>query len=142
MKKLLLLSTMSYILLNQCVYAESNIAVVDLQKIVDKSAQVQALKKEHETKMHDLNKIIISAQKEIEKETDIEKMMTTEEKYRKEFNENKNKIDEEYTKKLSETENSIKKRIQNHAKEKGYDYVFAKSVLLYGGHDITDELLK
>lgn len=142
MKKLLFIPILTCLLLSQNVHAECNIAVVDLQKIVDKSAQVQTLKREHETKMAELNKIIVSAKKEIEKETDINKMMATEEKYRNEFNEKKNKIDEEYSKKLTETENSIKKQIQLKAKDKGYDYVFAKSVVLFGGHDITDEVLK
>ncbi|MBQ6516884.1 OmpH family outer membrane protein [bacterium] len=142
MKKILLICLISYSLLNQCVYAAEDIAVVDLQKIVDRSPQVQKLKTEHETKISELNKIILNAQKELEKETDINKMMATEEKYRLEFNQKKNKIDEEYAKKLSETENSIKKQIQTKAKEKGFDYVFAKSVLLYGGQDITDDILK
>ena len=142
MKKLLYMFVFIYFLLNQIVHAECNIAVVDLQKIVDKSQQVQSLKRDHENKINELNKIITSAQKEIEKETDINKMMITEEKYRKEFNEKKSKIDEEYSKKLSETEQTIKKQIQTKAKDKGYDYVFAKSVILYGGHDITDEVLK
>ena len=118
-----------------------DIAVVDLQKIADNSPNVHALKKEHKNKITELNKIIISAQKEIEKETDINKMMATEEKYRKEFNDKKAKIDEEYSKKLSDTEVSIKKIIQEKAAEKGFKYVFAKSVLLYGGYDLTDEII-
>ena len=142
MKKLLLICLISYSLLNQCVCAADIIAVVDLQKIVDRSPQVQKLKTEHETKISELNKIILNAQKELEKETDINKMMATEEKYRLEFNQKKNKIDEEYAKKLSDIENTIKKQIQTKAKEKGFDYVFAKSVLLYGGQDITDDILK
>jgi len=142
MKKLLLICLISYVFLNQCAYADCNIAVVDLQKIVEKSPQVQKLKTEHDAKISELNKIILNAQKELENETDINKMMATEEKYRTEFNSKKSKIDEEYAKKLSETENLIKKQIQTHAKAKGFDYVFAKSVLLYGGNDITDEILK
>jgi len=142
MKKFVLIILTCLILTSGKVMAENDVAVVDLQKIVDNSTQVQALKREHENKINELNKIILSAQKEIEKENDINKMMVTEEKFRKEFNEKKAKIDDDYSKKLLEIENSIKKTIQNKAKEKGYDYVFAKSVLLYGGDDLTNEVLK
>ena len=41
-----------------CVQAEDNIAVVDLQKIVSGSNQVKQLKQEHAKKMEELNKII------------------------------------------------------------------------------------
>ena len=142
MKKFGLILITCFILTSGKVLAENSIAVVDLQKIVDNSTQVQLLKREHENKISELNKIILSAQKEIEKENDINKMMATEEKFRKEFNDKKSKLDEDYSKKLSEIENSIKKSIHNKAKEKGYEYVFAKSVLLYGGDDLTGEVLK
>ena len=32
------------------------------------------------------------------------------------------------------------KRLEKKAKKDNYDYVFAKSVLLYGGKDITNEI--
>jgi hypothetical protein len=37
-------------------------------------------------------------------------------------------------------EKNIREEISKKAKKDGYDYVFAKSVVLYGGKDITGEI--
>ena len=42
--------------------------------------------------------------------------------------------------KLDSIEKNIREEITKKAKKDNYDYVFAKSVLLYGGKDITDEI--
>ena len=105
------------------------IAVVDLQKIVSNSAQVKQLKQEHAKKMDELNKIIVNARGEISNETDSAKILQLEEKYTKEFNTKKSAL-----------EKSIKDEIAKKAQADKYDYVFAKSVLLYGGKDITNEI--
>jgi hypothetical protein len=49
-------------------------------------------------------------------------------------------IDKEYNTKLSAIEKNIKDEITKKAKKDNYDFVFAKSVVLYGGKDITDEI--
>ena len=46
--------------------AEQKIAVVDIQAVVAKSAQVQALKKEQQAKIQDLEKWLKSAQGDVE----------------------------------------------------------------------------
>ena len=45
-----------------------------------------------------------------------------------------------YAGKLAEIERKIKTDIETKAKNNGYDFVFAKSVTLYGGKDITNEI--
>ena len=128
------------LLLHNMAYADESIAVVDLQKIVSDSSQVKALKQEHSRKMDELDKIIVNARGEIANETDNNKIVQIEEKYTKEFNLKKNSLEAEYNKKLEEIEKSIKDEIAKKAKKDNYDYVFAKSVLLYGGKDITNEI--
>lgn len=116
------------------------IAVVDLQKIVSYSAQVKQLKQEHAKKMDELNKIIVNARGEISNETDSAKILQLEEKYTKEFNTKKSALEKDYNARLNAIEKSIKDEIAKKAQADKYDYVFAKSVLLYGGKDITNEI--
>ena len=123
------------------VLAENNIAVVDLQKVVENSDQVKILKQEHRKKIDELDKIIINARGEIANETDTSKILKLlEEKYTNEFNTKKSALEKEYTNKLSVIEKNIKDEIFKKAEKEKYDFVFAKSVVLYGGKDITNEI--
>ena len=123
------------------VYAvDDDVAVVDLQQIVANSSQVKQLKQEHSKKIEELNKIIINARGEIANETDSNKISQLEDKYINEFNAKKNALEKEYNNRLDAIEKNIKEEIAKKAKKDGYDYVFAKSVVLYGGRDITAEI--
>lgn len=122
------------------VYAVDNIAVVDLQKIVSNSAQVKQLKQEHARKMEELDKIIVNARGEISNETDSAKILQLEDKYMKEFNTKKSALEKDYSSRLNAIEKNIKDEIAKKAQQENYDYVFAKSVLLYGGKDITEQI--
>ena len=122
------------------VQADDSVAVVDLQQIVSNSSQVKQLKQEHSKKMDELNKIIVNARGEISNETDENKIIQLEEKYTKEFNNKKDALERDYNNRLAAIEKSIKDEITKKAQRDKYDYVFAKSVLLYGGKDITNEI--
>ena len=140
MKKIIL-SACCVLLFSQVSFAaDTNIAVVDLQKVVDNSSQVKALKKEHSAKIAELNQIISKAQAEIAKETDAKKIVEIQDKYTNQFNTKKSEIDKMYSGKLASIESKIKTEISNKAKADGYDFVFAKSVALYGGKDITNDI--
>jgi len=123
-----------------CVWADDSIAVVDLQQIVSNSSQVKQLKQEHAKKLEELNKVILNARSAISKETDSAKILQLEEKYTNEFNTKKTALDKDYANRLNSIEKNIKDEIARKAKADNYDYVFAKSVLLYGGKDITSEI--
>lgn len=140
MKKSLLALAIGVLMTMNCVQAEDNIAVVDLQKIVSGSNQVKQLKQEHAKKMEELNKIIVNARGEISNETDSAKILQLEEKYTKEFNTKKTALENDYNSRLNNIEKNIKEEIAKKAQAENYDYVFAKSVLLYGGKDITSEI--
>lgn len=120
--------------------ATESIAVVDLQKIVSSSNQVKQLKQEHAKKMEELNKIIVNARGEISNQTDSAKILQLEEKYTKEFNSKKTALENDYNTRLNNIEKNIKDEIAKKAQAENYDYVFAKSVLLYGGKDITNDI--
>lgn len=139
MKKTLLVLTM--LLSCASVFANERIAVVDLQQVVSNSSQVKSLKQEHNQKIKDLDKILINARGEIANETDQAKVLLLEDKYMKEFATKKDALERDYNNRLSSIEKNIKNEITKNAQNKGYDYVFAKSVVLYGGKDITSEII-
>ena len=139
MKKIFIALT-CVLMFSQVSFADCNIAVVDLQKVVDNSAQVKTLKNEHTAKIKELNGIITKAQEEIAKQTDTKKIVEIQDKYTNQFNNKKSEIDKIYSSKLANIEAQIKTEIEKKAKADGYDFVFAKSVALYGGKDITPEI--
>lgn len=140
MKNRIFVIFLSVIVSASCVNADDSIAVVDLQKIVSNSSQVKQLEREHEKKLDELNKIIINARGAIANETDNNKIIQLEDKYTHEFNTKKSALENEYNTKLAAIEKSIRDEIEKKARKDNYDYVFAKSVLLYGGKDITNEI--
>ena len=121
---------------------EYKVAVVDVQKVVSSSKQVNALKAEQRTKIEELTKFINTARAEVGKETDPVKRKALEDKYNKELQTKKDAIDKSYAAKLTSIDNSISTQIATKAKADGYDLVLAKSVILYGGKDITNEIAK
>lgn len=120
----------------------SGTAYVDVQKVVASSVEVKQLKQEQIAKGKEFMTALDKARKDIASVTDTKKKQSLEEKYSKEFESKKAKIDEEYSKKLLAIENSISNVIAQKAKEKGYDMVVAKSVVLYGGEDMTEDIIK
>jgi len=140
MQKSFLVIMLGFFLASGYVYGADSFAVVDLQKIVGNSSEVKQLKIEHAKKMDELNKIIVNARGAISNETNPDKVLQLEEKYTKEFNTKKEALEKEYNTKLANIEKSIKNEIAQKAQKDNYDCVFAKSVVLYGGKDITDEI--
>ena len=139
-KQVLFLMVVMFAIQNYILAAENSVAVVDLQKLVSNSSQVKQLKQEHSKKMDELNKIIVNARGAIANETDSAKILQLEEKYTKEFNAKKQALEKDYNTKLSNIEKNIQAEITKKAQNDKYDYVFAKSVVLYGGKDITNEI--
>lgn len=139
-KQVLFLMVAMFALQNYIFAAENSVAIVDLQKLVSNSSQVKQLKQEHSKKMDELNKIIVNARGAIANETDSAKILQLEEKYTKEFNAKKQALEKDYNTRLSNIEKNIQAEITKKAQNDKYDYVFAKSVVLYGGKDITNEI--
>ena len=139
MKKYLLV--LSLLATSSIAFANNNIAVVDLQQLVSNSAQVKQLKQEHSKKINELDKIIVNARGEISNEKDPAKILLIEDRYMKEFNTKKDALEKDYNNRLLNIEKNIKGEITKKAQKDGYDFVFAKSVVLHGGKDITNELV-
>lgn len=119
-----------------------SVAIVDVPQVVGSSAQVQALKKDQQNKAEELVKFIENARKDVASITDANKKKAAEEKYNKELQTKKEKIETDYAAKLKSIDASISKQIEVQAKAQGYDLVLSKGIVLYGGKDITSEIIK
>lgn len=122
--------------------AEFTVAVVDVPVVVNASPQVQALKKDQQAKAQDIVKFIEKARKDVASISDAKKKQAAEEKYNKELQAKKEKIDADYAAKLKAIDESITKQITAQAQAKGYNVVLSKGIVLYGGTDITADLVK
>lgn len=118
------------------------IAVVDVNQVVLKSAQVQSLKKEQATKTAELQKWLKNVRTDIEKQQTLAGKEKLAKKYDAEFLKKKETIAKDYQTKLQAIDKNITATIQNTAKTQGYDIVLAKSIVLYGGEDITAAIAK
>ncbi len=144
MKKILSLSIVSMFIVSGLCNAAlaEGIAVVDVPAVVNASAQVQALKKDQQAKAQEIVKFVEKARKDVASITDANKKKAAEEKYNKELIAKKEKMDKDYAQKLQALDQSISEQINSKAKADGYDVVLSKGVVLYGGKDITDEIIK
>ena len=124
------------------VQAEQRIAVVDVQAVVAKSAQVQALKKEQQAKMQDLEKWLKTVRADVEKQQTKEGKEKLIKKYDADFAKKKAEIAKNYQTKLQAIDKSITETIAAQAKAKGYTMVITKGVVVYGGEDITTDIQK
>ena len=117
-------------------------AVVDVQKVVANSKQVKALKNEQEKQAKELAKWIETAKADVEKQKTDEARERVAKKYDTQLAKKREVNAETYAKKLTAIDDSISAVIEKQAKEKGYDMVFSKSTVLYGGDDLTDMIIK
>lgn len=122
--------------------ADFKVGYVDVKQVVSSSKQVQALQAEEVQKNNQLKNTIKNAQNEIAKQKDEKKKQELIKKYENDITYIKNTNDKKYAKKLNEIDKSISKTIQEKAKSAGYDLVLSKTVVLYGGDDITAEIAK
>lgn len=120
----------------------TKIAIADVQQIVANSTEVKNLKADREAKIKGLENFIKTARTNVAKETDAKKKKALEDKYNKELIAKKNAIQKDYTTKLTAIDKNISAIIAKKAQAAGYEIVIAKGVVLYGGKDITAEIIK
>lgn len=119
----------------------TEIACVDVKKVVNASQQVQNLKKEQELQIKEIMKFVEKARKDVANVNDPNKKQALEEKYNKEFIARKEKNEKEYSEKLQKIEKNISNIIAQQAKAKGYNMVISKSNVLYTDVDLTDAII-
>ena len=120
----------------------SKIAVVDVQAVVSKSAQVQSLKKEQAKKTEELQSWLKVVRADVDKQKTAEGKEKLLKKYNAEYAKKQEAIRKNYQDKLQAIDKSITGTISEHAKSNGYDVVLSKGVVIYGGDDITKAVSK
>lgn len=148
MKKLsIILSTIAVLLLGVgigCLIKcnKPKVAVVDMLTIVNKSAQVEALKNEQTAKTQELMAWLQSVQEEVKKEKNSEKQEELLKKHNEEFTAKREEMANQYNTELQKIDSDITSTIIEVAKQKGFSLVVAKGVVVYGGVDITEDVAK
>ena len=122
--------------------ANYKVAVVDVNAVVSKSAQVQALRKEQQAKLQELQKWLETVRADVQKQSTKEGKEKLLKKYDAEFVKKQEVIRKDYTNKLQAIDKSISATIAAEAKAKNYNLVLSKGVVLYGGEDITASISK
>lgn len=118
------------------------IGVVDISKVVSASTQVVNMKKEQQAKAQEIVTFVEKARKDVAAAKDEKTKKSLEEKYNKELTAKKEKMDKDYAAKLKNIDDTISKTVEAQAKAGGFKVVLAKGVVLYGGEDITDAVIK
>ena len=120
----------------------NNIAVVDVQSIVNSSVQVKALKEAQAAKVSELNAWLQNAQNEVNTERDKERQQALLQKYNAEFALKRRDIALQYQQELQAVSSNISQTVAEEAEKKGYSMVIAKNIVIYGGIDITEDIAK
>ena len=123
-------------------YMKSRVAVVDVAKVVASSAQVQSLKAEQDAQNAELAQWLQNAQNTVNEEKDKNKQEQLVQQLNEELNSRRNIFAQHYVSTLQAIEQSINDTIMDEANKKGYKFVIAKGMILGGGDDITDDVLK
>lgn len=118
------------------------VAIVDIQKVIENSPAINALKIDRKNKIDSLTSFVEKARNEVSKESDATKKKALEDKYNKELNERKSVIDKDYAQKLSDIDKNVTGIIKAKAKALGYDLTLTKNIVLDGGDDITADIIK
>lgn len=118
------------------------VAVVDVPTILSKSSEMQTLKISQDKKMEELNTLISKAQNEIVNESDRNKALQKEATYRKQIEYQKQQMEEEYNSKITKITNKIRTLISNEAKHENYNLVLPTGMVISGGEDITEQVVK
>lgn len=118
------------------------VAVIDVPEVLSKSSEIQALKRSQNKEMEELNTLISKAQNELLNEHDRTKLIQKESVYRQQIEAKKQTMDKEYNSKLAKINYNIKSLISREAKKSNYNLVLPTGIVLSGGDDITDDIVK
>lgn len=117
-------------------------AVVDVKKVVNSSKNVKELKAEREKQKEQ----VLNFVKESNAKVDAEKDSTKKEELKKKLNNDlkymTNTFDKKYKEDLKKINDDISSDISKIGKVKNYDLILTTDAVLYGGQNITNELIK
>jgi len=122
--------------------ATDSVCVVDIQRIVASSNDVVALKSKRDSQVAELKKMADAANEKIKDEKDEKSKRELSEKNLAEINAKKEEFDKIYAKELQESDKKLNDIILSVCKKKGGNMALNKATVIFGGIDITDDVIK
>jgi len=121
--------------------AASKVAYVDVTKLLSASKALKSAEDARTKQTQEMLKWYDSASADIQKQKTKEGKVALIKKYEAQLTQKKKTIKESYIKKVNEVDKQLDVAISTKAKAMGYDLVFRKDSLIFGGTDITAQVL-
>lgn len=118
-----------------------NIGVISIEAVYANYTKAQDIASDAKVQEAELQKFIAEAQKKIKKETSPVSRKNLEEKLSKEFQAKSKKANEVHRAKLQKVQTTLFNTIKQVATEKKLDIVVERGSVLYGGEDITKDVI-
>ncbi len=118
------------------------IGVIDVQKVVASSKEVERVKKEHETNKKLLVSYIKLSAEKMNNEKDPKRKEEMKKQFTNELTAKKESMDKVYAEKLIKINNDMNVQVSKLAKERNYDLILTQEAVLYGGDDLTKDLIR
>ncbi|MBO6282062.1 MAG: hypothetical protein J6N49_05990 [Alphaproteobacteria bacterium] len=115
--------------------------VVDIQKVVVSSKDIQKLKIERDGQVTELKEMADTANEKIKAEKDDDARKKISEKNLAEINAKKEEFDKVYATALQASDKKLNDIIRAVCIRKGGDIAFNKDMVIFGGIDITDDII-
>lgn len=123
-------------------FPKYKVAVIDVSTVLSNSPEIQELKRKQNKEMAELNTLISKAQNDLLNEPDKNKLLQKEAQYRKEIETKKQAMDKEYNEKVTKINDKIKYLVDHEAKKSNYSLVLPTGMVISGGDDITQDIVK
>lgn len=120
---------------------ELNLGIINIQFLVAQVPAVIALRDEQQAKSVALQEWVNARNAEIAAVEEAKKAELTQ-KYQAELNERQQAMQSEYAQRVQIIDADLNKLITDVAKKEKIDYVFNIGALVYGGKDITPQVLE
>ena len=117
------------------------VAYVDTQKLLSSSKAIKQAESAKEKQTQEILKWYNVAGEEIRQQNDPNVRDALVKKYEAQLVQKRKAVKDAYTSKITQADNQMDAVITQKAKELGYDFVFKKESLLFGGTDITAHVL-
>lgn len=123
-------------------FPKYKVAVVDIPTVLSNSDEIQSLRKEQDKENKELDILISKAQNDILNEPDRNKLIQKEADYRQRIETKKKSIDKKYNAKLAKINQDIQAIISKEAQKSNYNLVLPAGMVISGGDDITNNVVK
>lgn len=121
--------------------AASKVAYVDVAKLLSSSKTLKSAEDARLKQTQDMLKWYDTASADIQKQQTPAGKQALIKKYEAQLTQKKKNIKDAYAKKVSQVDTQLDTAISTKAKAMGYELVFRKDSLLFGGTDITAQIL-